>query len=209
VKSEKHENKHFWRMTCLKLTPLLIFMIFGLVISSTYGGVKVGSTGHKLTIAVGVLIFIIFSVIFLNTLAKAIKITIISKDLGIGRAAAAKFILKLFGYIIIIFTALDHLGVDVGHLLLGSAVLGIILGVAAQQALENVFASIVLIVSHPFAVGEEVTIISGSLGGTYSGKVLEIGITHSRVEEKSGNIISFPNSALLNGATIREEEKNS
>jgi small-conductance mechanosensitive channel len=92
--------------------------------------------------------------------------------------------------------------VPVGHILVGSAVLGIVLGVAAQQALANFFASIILIISHPFTVGESITIVSGGLGGSYEGMVDDIGLTHTKINLVNGNIVKLPNSALLTSAAI-------
>jgi small-conductance mechanosensitive channel len=196
-----------WRVASIKLVLSGIFCITALVISSVHGGIRTGNFDHRLTAFIAVMFFVLFAITFLITLTRAIQKTIVYKRLGVGRAAALEFILRLFGYAVILFTALDHMGVPVGHILLGSAVLGIILGVAAQQALANFFASIVLIISHPFTVGEDITLMSGGLGGKYEGRVIDIGLTHTRLEEKDGNIIALPNSSLLTGATIRFSKK--
>jgi small-conductance mechanosensitive channel len=171
--------------------------------SSVYGNVRKGSLDHELIAAVGVLLFVIFSTSFLQVLTNSIRKTIIFHHLGVGRAAALQFILRLFGYLAILFTALGRVGVPVGHILLGSAVLGIILGVAAQQALANFFASIVLIISHPYVVGEELSISSGALGGKYEGTIIDIGLTHTHIEQEDGSIVSLPNATVLNSAAIK------
>jgi small-conductance mechanosensitive channel len=197
-------HKHLIQKTFWKLLPCFVLISIGLYYSTEYGGItSTSKIQYKLINSAGVLIFVIFAFIFLSVLSKAVKKAIINSNLGRGRAAAAEFLINIFGYLVILFTALDHLGIAVGHLLLGSAILGIILGVAAQQALANVFASIVLIVSHPFTVGQEITVLSGGLGGKYEGTVIDIGVTHTRIREKDDNIIAFPNAALLTGATIR------
>jgi small-conductance mechanosensitive channel len=205
--SATHQNKHLIRKTVWKLLPCFILMSIGLFYSTMYGGIDNSNTRHRLVNAAGVIIFTFAAILFLHVLSKAVRKAIITHRLGNGRAAAAEFVLKLTGYMVILFTSLDHLGIAVGHLLLGSAILGIVLGVAAQQALANVFASIVLIVSHPFTVGQEITIMSGGLGGTYKGTVMEIGVTHTRIRENDGNILSLPNTALLTGASIRVQPK--
>ncbi len=86
-----------------------------------------------------------------------------------------KFLLRVVGYLFISLTTLDLLGISVERLLFGGAVIGIILGVAAQQALANFFASIVLIFSHPFSVGDDIILFSGALGGKYEGRVVDLG----------------------------------
>jgi small-conductance mechanosensitive channel len=131
----------------------------------------------------------------------------VSQRLGTGRAASIQFILRVLGYLVIFITALDHLGIPVERLLLGSAVLGIILGVAAQQALANFFASVVLIISHPFTVGEHITLFSGALGGKHEGRVIDIGLTHTHIQEANGTVVALPNSTLLIGAAIKVERQ--
>ena len=187
----------------MKLIPCAVLFLGGLILSSDYGNLKQGGYDHKLVALCGVFLFLVFATVFLHILSNTVGKVIIANKLGVGRAAAIQFVLRLFGYLAILFTTLDHVGVPVGHLLLGSAVLGIILGVAAQQALANFFASIVLIISHPFTVGQEVTLVSGALGGTYVGTITEIGLTHTHLRDKKGDLIAFPNSTLLTGCTIR------
>jgi small-conductance mechanosensitive channel len=201
----KHINVQTWKQANLKLVPCILVLICGLILSSSYGDVRKGDFDHRLVAFAGVMIFLIFSIAFLHVLTKAIHKTIVINRLGFGRAASIQFILRLVGYIAILFTALDHLGLPVGRIILGSAVLGIILGVAAQQALANFFASIVLIIAHPFFIGQKITLISGGLGGKYTGTVIDIGLTHTHIKERNGSIVAMPNSALLTGATIRIE----
>jgi small conductance mechanosensitive channel len=200
-------NHHVWRKTNILLVPCAVLFIGGAIISSVYGNLKRGNFDHKLVALLGVILFVIFAVTFLHVLTNAIQRTIIFHRLGVGRAAALQFILRTFGYLTILLTAIDHLGIPVGHILLGSAVLGIILGVAAQQALGNFFASIVLIVSHPFSVGEQIAIVSGALGGKYEGRVVDIGLTHTRLQQEDGDVIYLPNSTLLSAAAISTKKR--
>jgi small-conductance mechanosensitive channel len=193
-----------WKHTNAKILPSIVFIIVGLFLSSKYRGIKQGSTDHKILAVTGVVIFALSAVLFLRILTSDIRKTMVSNRLGVSRSSAIQFVLRLIGYLVILFIGLDRLGIAVGHILLGSAVLGIIIGVAAQQALGNFFASIVLIASHPFSVGQEVTLTSGSLGGSYTGKVIDIGITHTRIRQEDGSIIALPNSTLLTGATIKK-----
>jgi small-conductance mechanosensitive channel len=200
-------KKIIWRRVNMRLVPCLVVVVVGLVMCSRGGNITKAGIDHKFVALIGVIIFLIFAAAFLHILSDALRQTIIAKRLGIGRAAALQYIIRIFGYITILFVALDRVGFPIGHLLLGSAVLGIILGVAAQQALANFFASIVLILAHPFSVGEHITLVSGGLGGKYVGTVVDIGMTHTRLQEENGNIIALPNSSLLTGATIMLNKK--
>lgn len=195
-------NDHLWRKASFKLIPTAVLFIAGAIVSDHYGNLHKGGIDKKLFVVAGVLVFLLFSITFLHVLTKAIRRLISTHRLGAGRAASIQFILRTLGYLAILLMALQLLGVPVGKLLLGSAVLGIILGVAAQQALANFFASFVLIVSHPFYVGQDIRIKSGALGGEYFGTVVELGLTHTRIREKDGTIVFLPNATILSSASI-------
>ena len=67
----------------------------------------------------------------------------------------------MVGYLVALLLALGLTNYPVGHLLLGGAILGVILGIAAQQSLGNVFAGLVLLAARPFTV-RKLFSISGS-----------------------------------------------
>ena len=52
-----------------------------------------------------------------------------------------------------------------GMLLVGGAFATIIITIAGQQALSNVFAGMVLLLSRPFVVGDVIWLRSGAMGG--------------------------------------------
>jgi small-conductance mechanosensitive channel len=195
-------KKQIWKKANKRLIPSGIIFLVSAIITGGYGDIS-SSEAHKVFIAiVGSVIFLMSSVTFLHVLTGAIQSTISTHHLGSGRAASIRFVLRMAGYAIIILATLELLGISIGRLLVGGAAVGIILGVAAQQALANFFASIVLIIAHPFAVGDDLSLASGGLGGKYDGKIMDIGLTHTRLKDLDGKIILFPNSALLSGAAI-------
>jgi small-conductance mechanosensitive channel len=197
-------SKHIWRDACIRLIPLGLFATAGAVVSAMYGKGRTGSEDHKLIALSGVLVFVLLSVTFIHTLTNIIR-GLMSKHryhLAARQAGAVRFVLRIVGYLTILLTTLELMGVSVARLLLGSAVLGIILGVAAQQALANFFASIVLVIAHPFSVGEYISINSGALGGKYTGTVIDIGLTHTRLQEVTGNVVLLPNATLLSAAAF-------
>lgn len=200
--SHEHVRKNMWRKTNVILLPSAILAIAGAMISSSYGSVRRGDFDERFISLLGLLLFITFSVVFLRVLTKTIARLIALYYMTEGRAGSIQFLLRLFGYIAIVLFALSLLEVPVGKLLLGGAAVGIILGVAAQQALANLFASIVLIISHPFIVGDEVLINSGALGGEYTGTITDIGLTHTKLVNKKGKLVLLPNATILAGATI-------
>lgn len=195
-------HRQLWRGASIQLLPTAVLFILGIVVSSMFGNTRRGDFDQRLIALMGVIVFVIFANSFIRVLSKTIARHFTYYHLNIGRAAALQFLLRTFGYVAIFLMTLQLIGVPVGKLLLGGAAIGIILGVAAQQALANFFASIVLIISHPFAVGQHVIINSGALGGKYVGEITDIGLTHSHLKESDGHIVLLPNATLLSAATI-------
>ena len=191
-----------WQKTKYGLIASAITMTGGIVVSSFYFNVADKKIDNKIAAYSGIIIFVCSSIIFLRAFTAGIYKVISNRRLGVGRAAAIQFILRVIGYVIILLGALELMNISVAKLLLGGAIVGIILGVAAQQALANFFASIVLIITHPYRVGEEVILFSGSLGGKYEGTVTDIGLTHTRLKQSDGKIVFMPNATLLAGAAI-------
>jgi small-conductance mechanosensitive channel len=85
--------------------------------------------------------------------------------------------------------------VSLQQLLIGAGLAGVILGIAAQQSLGNIFAAIVLLVARPFVVGDDIRVRSGVVG-VLDVKVLGIGLTYVTVRTDDG-ILKIPNSAML------------
>ena len=74
-----------------------------------------------------------------------------------------------------------------------------LLGIAGQQSMANLFAGIVLLVSRPFNVGERIRVRSGAMGGVMEGTVTEIGLTYVRLDTGDG-VLALPNSQVLAAA---------
>ncbi len=122
-----------------------------------------------------------------------------SPRLGLGHASVIRWVLTVSGYVVIAFTVLDLLYVKIGSLLLGGAVTGVVVGIAAQQALGNVFAGVVLLLSHPFTVGDQVRLRAGGLAGEINGRVTGMGLTYVSLLTEEGQL-SVPNALVLASA---------
>jgi small-conductance mechanosensitive channel len=118
-----------------------------------------------------------------------------------GRTAgsAVRMMVCIFGYLMTGLGALDLLSVPVGHLLVGGAILGVVVGIAAQQSLGNVFAGLVLLGARPFAVGEHIRVRSGALGGEFYGTVVSMSLTYVVIATDDG-LLKVPNSGILASA---------
>jgi hypothetical protein len=116
---------------------------------------------------------------------------------GASHAAVVRYALVLIGAATTLIGTLVLFGVPVGQLLLGGALTSVFVGIAAQQALSNVFAGLVLLLARPFKVGDSIRLRAGALSGEIGGTVSEIGITYLRLATPDG-VVSVPNSQVLN-----------
>jgi small-conductance mechanosensitive channel len=110
--------------------------------------------------------------------------------------AAVRLLATGTGYVVVLFAVFGVLGVSIDHLLVGAGVAGVVLGIAAQQSLGNVFAGLVLLFARPFRVGDHIRIRSGALGGIFDVFVLEVSLTYVTVHTEDGQL-KIPNSAML------------
>ena len=83
----------------------------------------------------------------------------------------AKYVLMAFALVM----ALGELGFNVGSLIAGLGILGLAVGLAAQESLGNVVAGLTILWDRPYRVGDNVTI-----AGTF-GRVQEIGLRATRI----------------------------
>lgn len=83
--------------------------------------------------------------------------------------------------------AIDQMGFDIASLLAGVGIVGLAIGLAAQETLANLLAGIALLWDRPFRLGDSVTI-----AGTF-GVVTEIGLRSTRLRTLEQLEVTLPN----------------
>jgi len=116
---------------------------------------------------------------------------------GPAHSAIVRYAILIVGAFTTLVLTLVLFGVNVSQLVIGGALTTVFLSIAAQQALSNVFAGLVLVFARPFKVGDPIRLRAGALGGTVDGIVTDIGITYVRLNA-DGSVMSVPNSQVLN-----------
>ncbi|HEY2704774.1 MAG TPA: mechanosensitive ion channel family protein [Candidatus Dormibacteraeota bacterium] len=93
------------------------------------------------------------------------------------------------------------LGVDLSGFLLGSAVLGVIIGAAAQSSLANLFAGLVIGLARPYRVGDWAHLRSTSSSGVEcDGVVLAIGAMYTTLRSDDQQL-TIPNAVAMTAIT--------
>ena len=175
--------------------------IAALAFVAGFGNIHGHSTQHKIIALAGTIAFVVAAVLALRSLASEIGKATRSRG-GRSAGSAVELTISVAGYILILILTLDLLGVSVQHLLLGGAIVGVVLGIALQRTLANVFAGVVLLMAHPFSIGERIRIKSGALGGELVGLVSKVTLTYVVLELDDGPL-NVPNAGVLAAAVGR------
>jgi small-conductance mechanosensitive channel len=160
-----------------------------------------GHAASKVLAAAATGAFCLFAIVGILGLAGRTR-QVLQPVAGSAHAAVVRYAIVLTGVIIALAVALALFKIPVGQLIVGGAFTTILIGIAAQQSLGNIFAGLVLLLSRPFNVGDSIQLRSGAMGGPIDGTVTEIGITYVRLETAEGHM-SLPNSQVLAAAISR------
>ncbi|HEX7623667.1 MAG TPA: mechanosensitive ion channel domain-containing protein, partial [Anaeromyxobacteraceae bacterium] len=109
-------------------------------------------------------------------------------------------ILFVLALLVILQATLD---IDLTAVLASSAVISLVLGLALQETLGNLFAGLSLQAERPFGEGDWVKI------GDYQGKVVEIGWRATKLLTGSGEGLTIPNNAVAKGAVLNLSRRGS
>jgi len=154
-----------------------------------------GKPGNlALAYGAAVMFFLFASLATLGLASKAREVTLPS--IGYAHAAVVRYAVVVTGLLTTIIVTLQLFGLPVTQLVVGGAVTGVIIGIAAQQSLANVFSGMILLTARPFRVGDQIGIRSGALSGLLEGTVTEISLTYVRLETADGPL-HVPNSQVL------------
>ncbi len=126
---------------------------------------QLGPVAFLITL-VGGLLIILVGKILINWLKKVLKRTL-SKSKKINDLMA-RFILQLvniIGWIFLLVAFLQHMGLNMGPVLAGLGISGVILGFAFQETIGNLLSGVMIVMNAPFRIGDYID------AGSYSGTV--------------------------------------
>ncbi|MEM0361311.1 MAG: mechanosensitive ion channel family protein [Sulfolobales archaeon] len=102
-------------------------------------------------------------------------------------ARAIKLVFLFIGFLV----ALSVVGVEISGLLIAAGFAGIVVGLATQQTLSQVFAGLSMLVEGRVRVGDSVRV------GDDWGVVEAVGIMSTQIRLWSGEVVTIPNSDLM------------
>jgi small conductance mechanosensitive channel len=167
------------------------FALFGWTLDLSKGGVSLLVLGL-------VLVFLVAGIIATRSVATELA-RVSELRGGVAASSAVRLICRIAGYLVVALGLLALLRVNLANLLVGGAVTGVVIGIAAQQTLGNFFAGMVLLFARPYVPGQRVKVRTGALGGPFEGVILSAGLIYTTIDTDEG-VISLPNSGLLAAA---------
>lgn len=126
---------------------------------------------------------------------------VLFRRMDAGTAGTVGFLIRLGTVVLALLVALRIAGLAPSTLAVGGAFTAVILGLAAQQTLGNVFSGLILLSARPFRVGERVRLKGGNLAGEIEGTVSSLGLLYT-VFASNGDQIMVPNNVVINVAVI-------
>lgn len=127
-----------------------------------------------------------------------------SKDVTVQRKALIRKMLHFFHILAYALAGGLVFGVGYGQFVLFLSSFFAVLGVAlfAQWSiLSNVTASVIIFFQYPYRIGDEIKIVFKD--EDLSGTIEEITPFHMQIRRKEGDLLTYPNSLLLQSAVIK------
>lgn len=160
-------------------------------------------------VKVGLIVLLVVAYVVLSRLLKSsiallghkkavneVRITYVSKMLHLGMTATFVLVVCLI------------LGVGYGQLAIFFSSVFAVVGVAlfAQWSiLSNITASLIIFFGFPYRVGDWVKVVDKD--DEILGQILEISTFHVIIQRLSGDVVTYPNSLILQKAVVRFENK--
>ncbi len=168
-----------------------------LAVGNSLGGVR--RHDHWRFVAIGLtVLFAVLGWMAVRSAAREVHRLCLQRA-GATAASALRLVASVVGYLFVLLGILQLVNIDLSNLLLGGAVTGVVVGIAAQQTLGNFFAGLVLIFARPYVPGERISVRSGSLGGPFEGVIISAGLIYTTIQTDDGPV-NLPNSGLLAAA---------
>ncbi|MDP9224982.1 MAG: mechanosensitive ion channel family protein [Actinomycetota bacterium] len=183
------------RPEIVKALIMLVLLVTGFLTARSGNPTSPGGR-DKLEAFGGALIVLLAGIVIVRLVASATRLAM-ERHRGDQRGAPLGLIVAGIGYLLLLLAVLSALRFKLDSLLLGGALTGVIIGIAAQQTLSNFFAGILLMLVRPFNVGDRVVLRSTL--GEYEGIVGDIDFFYVKITTRRG-LVELPTANVLASA---------
>lgn len=130
------------------------------------------------------------------------------------QVTAFRYLTRFVLYLVIVLAMLAAFGVGLSSVVFGGAFLTVIVGLAGQTVFGNLLAGLVLILFHPFSIGDRISFMTWqypilmpsfpheALTPAYAGTVTDVSLLYTTLELDSGLPMAIPNGIALQAAVM-------
>lgn len=202
ISEKRHGNlrQRFSRTAIYLSITTLVAAIYWLMFQNAYQSsheyhlVKIAGYLSLFALIIGVV-----TVVKLAQIYVYLYLFLMNMSVGVPRLIANMFTL-LFSLILVSWLAADVFGFHLAAVLATSAVFSLVLGLALQDTLGNLFSGVALQIDRPFAIGDWVEIHSGS--EKWTGNVQEISWRATTLIGFADELILIPNRVIAQAQLI-------
>ncbi|MEG3223751.1 mechanosensitive ion channel family protein [Vibrio gigantis] len=155
------------------------------------------------------LLFILIYWILKHSTEKAIQALAETKTVNATRTAFINrcFNIIYFGFLFATYLIVSGIGYGNFSIFISSVFTVIGVGFIAQWSiLSNITASFLIFFVFPYRIGDSIIVADGD---GIEGKILDIKMFHTLIRHPEGNVITYPNSLLLQKSVTKVSPKNS
>jgi small-conductance mechanosensitive channel len=164
-------------------------------------------------ITAAIILLVAFGIAFIVdrlVIARATRVAARVSDTTVSRAAKTRMrMVRRLVFVIIIVVGLglalgqfDRLNRIANAVLASSAVVGLVLGFAAQKILANPIAGILLAISQPIRIGDSVTIEDET------GRVSDLTLSNTFIDTGDGRLVIVPNEQVVTNVVVNRSTGN-
>lgn len=170
------------------------------VVTEFYQGITNVFVGFIPRVLSAIFVLLLFYVLY--RLARKLLKNILSRShfVDAGLEGLLMKTLSVVGWVFIGIMVLAQFGINVTALLAGLSVVGIAVGFAAQDTLQNFISGITILIDRPFRLGHYIEV-----EGTY-GKVEEITLRSTRIKTINNEMMVMPNTQMINQKVVNHTQ---
>jgi small-conductance mechanosensitive channel len=155
--------------------------------------------GKGPVVIVAVILFLLLGWFISRDLSRVA--TTLFKRMDPATAGTVGFVIRFLAVAATALSALAVAQVSLTALAVGGSFTAIILGMAAQQTLGNVFAGMVLLSAQPFRLGQRIRLQAGATGGQLEGVVSSLGLLYTTLARGQDRIL-IPNNVVIQAVIV-------
>ncbi len=183
---------HVSRALRLQIAALVLLLVLGVAVVAAHRPL-LGELLSYTVLRAGVAVLILLIGWFVVRRLVQLTTREVARRSDPRTASSLVFLVKLAAVISIVAAELYVVGTKLETLFVSGAVLAVVLALASQQLLGNIFAGGMLLASGIVVIGQHVRLQGGSIAGQVEGVVTSFGLFHVTLKQDEGGVMLIPN----------------